>query len=235
MFDFCDFNPSTESKETGTGITTTSKPKDVQKLINNKSELFFSENQVNVTEIKNKCQAAGGEYIELPNDDDNINKNYYCISKDTFKNNAENKYNYSYFKKDTGDLIDKGDYTDEEYKKQIKGQDKKKVSFNSGYRFFDLSFDYICKECDNLFNGKGVLTSTYDPNNKEYKISGCVNSTINLSKDGRIKDPELLVKDFYTIDENDHFVKYTKQEIDLDFLNEITEENEYQEFLKKNS
>ena len=230
IFDYCDFQKPPEIS----GAPSTSK--DIQKLIDSKTGRYYNNNVFNVNIARNECENQGGEFIELfKNENDLTQKNYFCISRDEFKN-PKNNYYYSYYDKTDGNkLINGSDYENvNDFKDRIKQSEidagrveKRKTGIKSGARIFSLAFDDLCKKCDQKFNGHGVLGSIFDEKTQDYKITSCVNSNSTTDENNILIEPEIATQDFFTIDNNENFIKYTKVELEIEDQEDMLSENEY--------
>lgn len=237
IFDYCDFAP------TEIPNFNNEKPKDLQKKFdsNTNSRYFDRDGDFKVEVARNDCRNKGGEFIELMNDEnDESKKEYFCLSKEEFKN-PKNTYYYSYYDiTNNRKLINSSDFTDvNEFKKQVSEDkiksgkvERRKTGIKSGDRIFSLSFDNLCKQCDKKFDGHGVLGSIFDPKTQDYKVTSCVNSNDLTDENNNIIDPEISTKEFYSIDNNENFIKYTKVELEIEDEKDSISEVEYYEKLK---
>lgn len=224
IFDYCDFLlPETDIH------SNEYTPRQIQKQID-KKEI------TNIEMLRNRCEDSNGEFIELMYDENNEDrKNQYCISRTGFVN-PKNSYFYTYYDRSKGgELINSSDFeTNEEFKHKVRESEiksgrieRRKTGIKSGDRIFSLGFDDICKKCDKLFDGHGILGSIYDTVSNDYKVTSCVNSNDAVDENNKLIDPEIATKEFYTIDKNENFIKYTKVELEIDNEDSLISEADY--------
>ena len=230
IFDYCDFQAPPEVE------TIPNNTNDVQKLIDSKTAERYYSSGFNQRQAKIDCENKGGEFIELFKNQEDLNqKNYYCISRSDFKN-QKNTYYYSYYdKSDNNKLINASDYENiDDFKNKIKERniEKRKTGVKSGNRIFSLAFDNLCKLCDQKFDGNGILGSIFDEKSQDYKVTSCVNSKDTKNEKNYLVEPDLATKEFYTIDNNENFIKFTKVELEIENQEDMLSESEYYSSLR---
>jgi hypothetical protein len=230
IFDYCDFVKPNEPTSSNL------KPKDIQKKIDGNEQRYYSNGDFNTELARLDCRNSRGEFIELMKNENNENeKNYYCISREPFTN-TKNSYYYSYYDRtDNNRLINGADFDSvDEFKNRIKQSEidagrveKRKSGIKSGDRIFSLAYDDLCKTCDAKFNGNGILSSIFDENTQDYKVTSCINGNEDKDDNGYIIDQESASREFYSIDKHRNFIKYTKVELDIEDQEESISESDY--------
>ena len=237
IFDYCDFEKPESNQETPNS------PKEVQKQINsNTYPAYYDRNGNLYTDAtKRSCEGANGEFIELlKNENDLSQKDYFCISGSEFRNPKNHYYQSYYDTQNDNKLINPSDFEDiNVFKHKIRPSEidngnieKRKTGIQSGNRVFSLAFDDLCRQCDHKFDGHGVLGSIFDPKTQNYKITSCVNSNDTTNEHNLLIDPEIATQEFYTIDNNENFVKFTKVELEIENQEDMLSDEEYMELLR---
>jgi len=235
IFDYCDFVKPKELPDNPTSSY------EVQKLINSKTSKRYYSGRFNINNARNDCENNGGEFIDLYNNEDDLSKkNYYCISREPFKN-PKNTYYYSYYDKtNENKLINGSDFEDfNVFKDKIKQSnidskkvERRKTGIKSGNRIFSLSFDDLCKKCDKKFNGHGVLGSIFDQKTQDYKVTSCVNSEDTTDKNNNLINPLKATENFFNIDNNENFIEFTKVELEIEDQEDMLSKDDYYSNLK---
>jgi hypothetical protein len=205
----------------------------------NKDSPRIIQNQINneeypISVLEKKCKKAGGEFVTIPTlTDNNNNDRHYCISRDNFVN-INTKYMEAYLD-NNGKIINKVNFdTQEEFEKEIKNKKTIKNGIRSCDRIFDLEYDYVAKECAKKFNNNGCLGSTYNPETKEYNVSSCINSNIQIDPEtNKIKNEDELDNKFYIIDSNYVLIETIKKYLDTDYIEDQISEKDYNLKLKE--